>query len=77
MEANLEPIPNVCCHGRGMLQWDLKKVKPKRGEQGQRLGQDLGGSAGGAEEAADSRARDCHFDSNGVVVDLCSPLVSI
>ena len=30
--SKLEANSNVCCHGRGMLQWDPEKVKPKRGE---------------------------------------------
>ena len=45
MEAN----SNVCCNGRGMLQWELEKLTPKRGEPGTAPRQDLGGSVGGAE----------------------------
>jgi hypothetical protein len=55
--SKLEANSNVCCHGRGMLQWDPEKVKPKR----------LGGSADGVEEALDLRARIATFDNNPTV----------
>lgn len=36
--CKLEANSNVCCHGRGMLQWDPEKLTPKLGTASWRIG---------------------------------------
>jgi hypothetical protein len=61
VDAQLEASSNVCCHGRGMLQWDQEKVKPQRGEPGTSASARSWRISGRRRGGDDSRVSDCHL----------------